>query len=60
VRKILNRLPVVRWHESSFQKYALETGAREMWRGATRATTSWGLIRTFKTAIILFDNHKSR
>jgi hypothetical protein len=48
VRKILNRLPVVRWHESSFQKYALETGAREMWRGATRATTSWGLIRTFK------------
>ena len=33
VRKILNRQPVVRWHESSFQKYARDWREGDVARG---------------------------
>jgi len=51
--------PSVRWHESSFQKYALDGREGDVARGY-KSDYFVGLIRTFKTAIILFDSHKSR
>lgn len=39
-RKMVNRLPLVRQHEGSLEEYALETGARETWRGVRSGLAS--------------------
>jgi hypothetical protein len=60
VRKILNRLPV----DQVARELVPEVRARDGREGDVarghKSDYFVGLIRTFKTAIILFDSHKSR
>jgi hypothetical protein len=60
VRKILNRLPVGQVARELVPEVRARDGREGDVARGYKSDYFVGLIRTFKTAIILFDSHKSR
>jgi hypothetical protein len=60
VRKILNRLPVGQVARELVPEVRARDGREGHVARGYKSDYFVGLIRTFKTAIILFDSHKSR